>query len=95
MAGAPYHFVRQQGRRLHDDARTPIDDLGAKGNQLPGLFLAQVNVHACPGTQDEAVYARSQIALDQRLETRIVDLALGIERRGNGQVEAGKSECGH
>ncbi|MNH39113.1 hypothetical protein D3C79_1002350 [compost metagenome] len=52
-------------------------------------------MHAGAGTEHEAVHAGGDVALDQLLEAGVVDLALGIERGGDGQVDAGELECRH
>ncbi|MCY1437171.1 hypothetical protein D9M71_533220 [compost metagenome] len=95
VAGALDHLFDQQGRSLRDDAGAAVDDLGTEGHQLLGFILAQVNVHPGSGAEYEAMHTCRDIAFDQAFETCVVDLALCIERGGDGQVYAGKLECRH
>lgn len=50
-------------------------------------------MHSGSGAQHKTMNTGRNVTLNQRFESRIVDFALGVERRGDGKVDTGKIEC--
>jgi hypothetical protein len=59
------------------------------------ILAREIDVHAGAGTEHEAVDARGNVALEVLLERAEIDMALGVEGGGDGEIEAGEEEIGH